>query len=214
MTEFIVYCHTNTVNGKKYIGITSQKPERRWRNGNGYPVGAFHRAIIKYGWNGFSHEILLSGLDEKTAKDEEKRLILQFQTNNKKCGYNITDGGDGTCGYARSDEEKNRMSASRKGRHAGEKNPMYGKVGKLSPMFGTHMKSESKAKLSNALILQHNSGAYKKLQVKVYAVKDGVTIFFNSIADAERSTGVPSTHITRNCKGKRNSAGGFVWSYC
>ena len=31
--------HTNIINNKKYIGITHQKPERRWKNGKGYHNG-------------------------------------------------------------------------------------------------------------------------------------------------------------------------------
>ena len=32
-----VYMHVNKINGKKYVGITSQKPEERWKNnGIGY----------------------------------------------------------------------------------------------------------------------------------------------------------------------------------
>ena len=48
---FTVYCHTNKINGKKYIGITSKKPEYRWNNGKGYSTQiVFARAIEKYGW--------------------------------------------------------------------------------------------------------------------------------------------------------------------
>jgi len=36
---------------------------------------------------------------------------------------------------------------------------------------------------------------------------------FNSIAIACRETGVDSSGITKNCKGKRKSAGGFIWKY-
>ena len=43
-----VYCHT-TPSGKRYIGITSQKTEDRWRNGNGYKNTPFGKAIEKYG---------------------------------------------------------------------------------------------------------------------------------------------------------------------
>lgn len=59
MKEFFVYQHINKQNGKRYIGITSQKtPQKRWKNGLGYmgqPL--FYNAIVKYGWDGFTHEV-------------------------------------------------------------------------------------------------------------------------------------------------------------
>lgn len=33
--NYKVYIHTNKLNNKKYIGITKQDPERRWKNGWG-----------------------------------------------------------------------------------------------------------------------------------------------------------------------------------
>ena len=60
-----VYVHTNITNGKKYVGITSRSVERRWQNGNGYNKGTvFRNAIDKYGWDGFRHDVLYSGLSE------------------------------------------------------------------------------------------------------------------------------------------------------
>ena len=54
---YVVYKHT-TPSGKVYIGITGLKPERRWRNGNGYKDNEhFYRAILKYGWDNIKHEI-------------------------------------------------------------------------------------------------------------------------------------------------------------
>lgn len=48
---YIVYQHQNLINGKRYFGITSQNPERRWgKNGNGYKsTPHFYSAIQKYG---------------------------------------------------------------------------------------------------------------------------------------------------------------------
>lgn len=64
---FSVYKHTSPV-GKVYIGITSKAPKERWQNGRGYWNNKhFYRAIKKYGWNNFEHEILYEGLTEGQA---------------------------------------------------------------------------------------------------------------------------------------------------
>ena len=64
---YYVYRHISP-NGKSYIGITKQEPTRRFQNGNGYKTQrAFYRAIQKYGWDSFKHEILEEGLTEKEA---------------------------------------------------------------------------------------------------------------------------------------------------
>lgn len=93
---YTVYMHTNIVNGKKYIGITCQKPERRWQNGYGYIKTYFGNAIIKYGWDNFEHEIIADGLSKETACQMEIALIRLFRTNEREYGYNISDGGE-TC---------------------------------------------------------------------------------------------------------------------
>ena len=65
--KWCVYKHTSP-SGKIYIGITCQNPNRRWRNGEGYKKNKyFYRAIQKYGWNNFQHEVIEEGLTEKDA---------------------------------------------------------------------------------------------------------------------------------------------------
>ena len=98
--KWCVYCHTNKINGKKYIGITSRDVNVRWgKNGYNYLHYSykFGGAIKKYKWKNFKHEILYSNLTENEAKWKEKFLIKYYDS--FRHGYNNTLGGDGTCGY-------------------------------------------------------------------------------------------------------------------
>ena len=97
--------HVNKTNNKKYIGITSQKPEYRWKNGLGYQSQYFARAIEKYGWDGFDHIILCEDLEEDEAKEMEIKLIAEHKSNDAEYGYNHSIGGDGTTKYY-TDEER------------------------------------------------------------------------------------------------------------
>lgn len=93
--KWYVYIHTNKINNKKYIGISSEEnPNRRWKNGYGYRQQVFFRAIQKYGWDNFEHEIVITNLTESEAKIKEQELIAQYNSNNPNYGYNRSKGGD------------------------------------------------------------------------------------------------------------------------
>ena len=108
--KWTVYCHTNKINGKKYVGITSRSVKSRWRkNGKGYSDKRyFGKAIRKYGWDNFTHEIIAENLTESEAKSLEVLYIGMWNTKDRKYGYNLTDGGDGTLGVKISDKERER----------------------------------------------------------------------------------------------------------
>lgn len=95
MESFIVYKHT-TPNGKVYIGITNQAPERRWRSdGSGYRQNKhFSNAIAKYGWDSIKHEIVHVVETREEACEIEKELILKYESYKIEKGYNQTYGGD------------------------------------------------------------------------------------------------------------------------
>lgn len=95
---YTVYKHTNKINGKVYIGITSQSVERRWQKGAGYTGQVFGNAIKKYGWDGFTHEIIATGLSKQEACDIEKKLISKYKSNNHINGYNVAEGGQVVAG--------------------------------------------------------------------------------------------------------------------
>ena len=123
---YTVYMHVNKINNKKYIGITCQKLKIRWgSNGSGYTgCTAFYNAIQKYGWDNFEHLILFEGLTQEEACNKEIELINEYNTTNKSCGYNISEGGKGIHISERWEEWKSKISES----HFGGNNPTARKI--------------------------------------------------------------------------------------
>jgi len=98
--EYCVYKHTNKINNKVYIGMTKNIKER-WRN-NGiaykpynYNTRPFWNAINKYGWDNFTHEILIDGLTFEDACKKEIYFISRFHSRERDKGYNVAIGGNG-----------------------------------------------------------------------------------------------------------------------
>ena len=138
MKNYKVYKHTFP-NEKIYIGITNISIQRRWRNnGEGYKKQFVYRAIQKYGWINTKHEILFENLTKEEAEQKEIELIAQYKSNQRKFGYNVSNGGN--CIGKHSEESRKKMSLSRKGLFAGEKNPMWNKV----------VSNETRKKISDA----------------------------------------------------------------
>lgn len=98
--KFTVYMHIFP-NKKKYIGITCQTVEKRWRGGDGYGEDQplMRNAIKKYGWENIEHKILFADLTKDQACTKEKELIKKYKTFNDNYGYNMTTGGDGCLKY-------------------------------------------------------------------------------------------------------------------
>jgi len=113
--NYTVYMHTNIINNKKYIGITSKKPLIRWEKGTGYRSNKyFYRAICKYGWDdGFIHTIIEINLSKSKACKKEIELIAFYQSNNPLYGYNLSSGGEkGGLGVKKSKETIEKLRAT------------------------------------------------------------------------------------------------------
>lgn len=207
-----VYIHTNKTNRKRYIGITSQQPQNRWLEGYGYSRRLkFGRAIEKYGWDGFDHEVIYSHISESEAKSIEQELIGKLNTQDDRYGYNMTNGGDGVCGFKHTNEAKQKMSVMK----SGSKHPNYHK----------HLDEITRAKISNRLTGNKNAvGAIrstttkerisnaKKKPVEMYDNNSLIRIFDSAI-DAQLTTGISRKNISLCCLGQRKSAGGYNWKF-
>lgn len=111
------YKITNAANGKGYIGITIEPVVRRFRrhlsmSRKGSPF-ALHRAIRKYGSDRFSVETLADVASWQELCAIERVLIVEHGTHARsECGYNQTEGGDGSYGYRHTPETKQKMAAA------------------------------------------------------------------------------------------------------
>lgn len=198
--NFTVYMHV-APNGKKYIGITSQKPNRRWHAGHGYKGNTyFSRAIIKYGWDNFEHIILAENLTEAAAAELEKFYIRKYDTTNKKRGFNHSIGGEcHTLGYKMSDEVKEKHRKSMIGRtFSKETRKLWSEQRKGRPAWNKGRK----------LSQEH----LQKLCTPVICVETKITYF--GLSEAARQLGIHEQNICKCLKGERERAGGFHWKKC
>lgn len=226
--KWCVYCHTNNINGKKYFGITSRDPEKRWgKNGSEYRVEShpvFGRAIKKYGWDNFTHEILFNNLSKEQACEKESELIALYKTNctrytNPAYGYNMSDGGEsGSSGYVWSDEAKKRLSKILTGRVVSEETRQKLKeihigvplssfhrqrlseahMGNPSARKGVRLGEDVKSKISKSKLDRYDGNP-------VYCIE--LSQIFYSAKDASKQTNIDSSGIIKCCRGKQSYAG-------
>lgn len=236
---YTVYEHTCFINNKKYIGITKQPIQRRWRNeGKGYKNAPyFYPAIQKYGWDNFKHEVLFVRLTKKEAEEIEIELIAYHKSNQKKFGYNIQNGGN-TSG-THSEETKRKLSIINKGKCAGKKNYFYGKryCKEQNYWYGKKLPQEIREKISRAKKGKKawNSGkkncfsletrkkmseSQKAFRQKHPEFKKNTTTckkcicletkeIFDSLSDASKKMHLHLSHISACCRKKTNHTQGY-----
>lgn len=221
--EYCVYMHT-APNGKRYIGITCCQPRnRRWQNGYGYVTQPrFYNAIKKYGWDNFEHTILEDSLTAEEAGEKEQKYISQYQTTDKKYGYNIKVGGE--VGYHLTEEHKEKISRA----NAGENNGMFGhrytdeerkKMSESSVWRGRKHTAETRKKISEYLkahpeTFTHWGKEHPLAKAIMQYDKDGNFVArYDTAVEASQKTGVARSGICCCAKGKAKTAGGYMWRY-
>lgn len=191
-----VYKHTCTINNKSYIGITCQKVQKRWgvsgsryleesAEGNYYHV-AFARAILAYGWENFTHEILYTNLTKKEAQQKEVELIAFYHTyiRDQDCkGYNMTRGGEGTCRY---ETEEERIAAQKRAMKKGND--------KRRADFAKHEKDKAASRAWYDDIKENNLVKY---QNQLDRAKARITTYRNDPAKREKYLQISKDHTVK-----------------
>lgn len=236
--NYTVYEHI-APNGKRYIGITRLDPVRRWDYGRGYSEQVFGRAITKYGWENITSNILHDKLTRDEACRLEQYYIREFNTQDSKFGYNVSNGGE-TNSMTEATRHKLRLA------NLGKKYPEVSKK-----MMGHRLTEQTKKKISDTVKKRWKEGAYnpqpmteeakenlRKINLgkrhtqetrrkmsqarrlnphktrKCQCVDTGQ--IFNSCTNAERfinDDGKLRINIQACCSGAQKTAYGFKWRY-
>lgn len=222
---FTIYKHT-VPNGKVYIGITSQKVENRWLCGKGYQHNQhFTNAINKYGWENIKHEIIFQNLTKEEAEKKEIELIEEYKSNNRKYGYNISNGGSVVrLGIKHTDETKKKISVACKGMKMPIEHSIKQSIrqkGKAPIWCLPYAHSEEAIEKRRQTIqktgclkgLQKGSKSAKARKVNMYDLSGKYIKTFGAFSEAQEETNVDYSSIVKVCQGKRKSAGGYFWQY-
>lgn len=206
---YCVYKHT-CPNGKVYIGLTKDNPIKRWANGKGYKHNVyFTNAILKYGWDNIRHEIVFDGLTKTEAEEIEVELIKKYNSNNNKYGYNLSKGGEfGRFGCCCSEENKRKLSETRKGKN----NPMFNHIYTLEERQ-RRSKAMKQAYTIYPKMRRLGKDNVRSKRVAQYTLDGELVCIYDACEEAARITNIDQSSIVRVCNGIRKTAGNYKWKY-
>lgn len=148
----IIYKITNRINGKLYVGQTTQTLQERWQQHvwdaskprcRHYP---FYRAMCKYGKESFQIESICEATSIEELNELEQYWISMLQTTDRLRGYNVAPGG---YGHLTSAETKQKIKLALIGKMTGPNNPRWGKPGTF---LGKNHTEETKKLIKQKLI--------------------------------------------------------------
>lgn len=228
-----IYKITNKINGKSYIGKTNNL-RRRWNEhkwGKG-GTAILNKAFKKYGVSNFEFS-LVEKREFATKEELNKELsqmeidyVAKFKTYRK--GYNATIGGEGAVGHSVTEELKQRFRELKLERYKSEEARLQCGNG----MRGKHHTKEVRERIREAL-LNRDHAIYEKMAAeRVGKHRDHDMImrgakkrrkpvlqydmegnFIKEYEGIDFTNFPNTTNIGSCCKGKINSAYGFVWRY-
>jgi len=216
-----VYVITHVASGRQYVGITRFAVKERWK---AHCYGAFvrqciyplHSAMREFGEDAFSVECIYDNLTWNQACDYECKLIELLKTHCNFGGFNQTFGGEGIVGWHHTEHAKSAISKAHLGSKRSEKTcanisaSLKGKfAGEKHPLFGKHHSEESRKKMSDSHSKLRKT--WKQSSVEQLSLDGIVITTYASVNEAIAATG--TGNISGCCRGVQNTANGFRWRY-
>lgn len=188
------------VNGRWYVGQSSNITKRNTDEKRQLNEGTFHNKHLQNAWRKYGAEAFKWIVLERCPVAElDKREIEWIKTLDSFAnGFNLTAGGGGARGFKHSHEWRKRAS---------ERNSNG-----RSPRLGKPISAEAKKRMREKALGSNSPKARAVVQITKEGQQVGV---YGSIADAGRALRINPGHISAVCLGrpKRKTAGGFVWRY-
>lgn len=232
----VIYCATNKINGKQYIGQSWDFERRKYMHIYGKSgCQVFNRAMRKHGAEAFTWLVLFEGIEDQAELDTaEDWAIWQFRSLVPH-GYNQREGGSGNARLCEASREKHRISTTEKNReiHARQswkENHAHGILERTkNPLWRMHQAEAAKRTASdkswrekikevgrrnseNQQWREKTAAGGSKNAKPVICLATGQV--FKSVRDAAKKSGVDASMIIRVCKGTtQKTAGGFTWAY-
>jgi len=185
--SMFLYVITNRVNGKQYVGITTDIEKRWGKHVSGRGSKLVYHAIQKYGRDNFDFEVWYAG-DEHWIKMMEYRAIVMLDTKAPR-GYNLTFGGEGSLGCKPGVETRQKMREAAKGRRPSldtRQKLRAIRKGRMSWNCGRHHSPDTRRKISVAVSQKSKKGPKHPSARPI--VVDGVA--YGCIKDAALAMGV------------------------
>ena len=199
--NMFIYKLTNTLNNKIYIGLTTESVSERCRkriaeakyrdSRNSYILNA----IRKYGSEVFKVEQIDAANSLEELQQKEIFYIQQYNSTDRKIGYNLTKGGEGNLGLKMSDVTKEKIRQKRLGDKWSDERKL-----KHSELLKSKNIDYSKAKENCKL---HNLKT-SKIIIK-YDLFKNILNQYNSITETAKELKISRSRLQQHLKNQKEN---------
>lgn len=225
MKTGIIYAYTHKKTGRMYIGQTTNPEKRKKDHANG-KIGhsyKFNAAMLKYGLDTFTYQVLMSDVPLDNLNKFERFYIKKF--NSYKNGFNLTIGGDFDREMHNEPwfKERKAKAISNAWLKPGYKQKMSIILSKAQSR--PEVKAKKSASQSNTMAIPEVKERHRRLVIEtqrkpkeiikrsrpVICVETGE--WFISYQDAHNKYGVDTGSLTRVLQGKLKQTCGYHWRH-
>lgn len=209
-----IYCITNQINDKKYVGLTTtslvERMSNHKANSKRHPNLPLYRAFNKYGIENFSIEVL-EEVDNSMLSEREIYWIAKLDTFNSQNGYNATLGGEGGHRIYTEEDMKRIISLWESGMTISDINAETG-IGIRT--ITTAVCDLPNFKERTQEMITERIRKARGRRVKQYSLSGELIKEYETQTDAQKELGLPtSTQIAACCQNKNRTCHGFLWRY-